>query len=132
MKDWGQQGLAGHRAGTESDEERKTSRSLCAEERHGLTYTLTGSLAVAALHTVHGESRVGAGKPASQQRQSSKGAVLAARRVVRVELVGGEGEGLGLGDAGEVKQGGSADRLGVEQEREMLGCLQGLGLQMEG
>lgn len=99
MKDWGQQGLAGHRAGTEFGEERKTSRSLCAEERHGLTYTLTGSLAVAALHTVHRESRVGAGKPARQQRQSSKGAVLAARRVVRVEL-GGEGGGWGWGMLG--------------------------------
>lgn len=55
MKDSGQQGLAGHKAGTEFSEERKTSRSLCVEERHGLTYTLTGSLVVAALHTVHGE-----------------------------------------------------------------------------
>lgn len=56
----------------------------------------------------------GAGKPARQQRQSSKGAVLAARRVVRVELV----RGLGLRDAVEVKQGASADRLSVELEKK--------------
>lgn len=99
MKDSGQQGLVGHRAGTKFSEERKTSRSLCMEERQGLTYTSTGSPAIATLHTVHGERRVGAGKAARQRRQSSKGAVLA---VVRVELGGAGTGGCRGGKAGRV------------------------------